>query len=976
MQDDEVISAGPDYWMPYNMEPVHMAITADGMPVTPPSSWFNDPQLTRPTALVVEPNGHVYGHIACWETKHIGMPGAIKPPRSKTNYAFFATGAVQTAEGAHVNVGQITLVGGHAPIDVDVPRAVAHYDDTDSAVCDVAIGEDRYGIWVAGALRPDIDDVKIRQLRASAVSGDWRPINGNLELVAVCSVNVPGFPIPRARVASGQTLALVAAGIEPLVEDRLRGYGGYSEVDIDGVLMALAARVERLEAWMLALVDPNETTALGRESYDDWEDEYEHDEGHHEKCACGMCGGYGKKRKKMGMYAGGVSSKDIKQNVTAAGSGTDVESLRRRVHAPMIASLRERVHGTESAAAALRARVHGNEPLTAASRPWNKNLHPRGKDGKFIEKLGFVKFASGIGRKQDKGKVIGVKKGKNKDGMILSIEKNDGTIVEKMPSEVSSTAAPKASINVKESAAKVPDAGKQSGNAPGVWRTNEARRAGKNFSRQNEIDELWTNYEKRVKKDDYGRSMTPKERDKLIELLEAKRDETGFGGASDEVDLKIATASRDNELNANARKGAFGEWDDWTESEGMSDPYRKEFSTSLGNGDFALLVEDTDDGAVWTLVDNEGEELGSGSAKTTTSNAAKALALSQADKIIADRIREEEDTGTDELDTAFDKQSGNTSNIPDVEDLLGDTGLVTKALKDVLDQSLTRVSNENRGKLIDSLFGWSKEVMGDWKEGDPEEDLFDIEALRNAMDRDKNRDKYESQIDEITEFLDDVGYDREREEDTNAGPIGDSSYDELTRMGEDLMELYNEVVQTTGNEDADEILTTIFDRDPEYARKFDGEDLRVIGEAMGPAFAGVVEEKILEQIGYDREREEDENINAGPVGDSSYDYDPVNVSDILDTPGDDLDYDEVSAALALIEQADANDDSDTQQQLLDHLVDYANSLIATGPEDVDADSLESASALRDAMKKFDPEGYRAEITDLTDLIDEAEAVVD
>ncbi|MCI4354550.1 MAG: hypothetical protein L3K06_04215, partial [Thermoplasmata archaeon] len=43
--------------------------------------------------------------------------------------------------------------------------------------------------------------------------------NGNLELVALLAVNVPGFPVPRARalVASGdaepERLALVAAGI-------------------------------------------------------------------------------------------------------------------------------------------------------------------------------------------------------------------------------------------------------------------------------------------------------------------------------------------------------------------------------------------------------------------------------------------------------------------------------------------------------------------------------------------------------------------------------------------------------------------------------------------------------------------------------------------------------------------------------------------------------------------------------------------
>lgn len=48
-------------------------------------------------------------------------------------------------------------------------------------------------------------------------------INGNLELVAACSVNVPGFMNVRtqALAAGGAILALVAAGARPLAERRL-----------------------------------------------------------------------------------------------------------------------------------------------------------------------------------------------------------------------------------------------------------------------------------------------------------------------------------------------------------------------------------------------------------------------------------------------------------------------------------------------------------------------------------------------------------------------------------------------------------------------------------------------------------------------------------------------------------------------------------------------------------------------------------
>ena len=209
------------------------ALTASAIPVRPPGEWFNNPNFRQLEPLTVTADGRIAGHIASWREDHIGMSGRVKAPRSKSGYAFFATGCVETAEGNLVNVGQITLTGGHAPLEASVAEAVAHYDNTDSAFCDVAIGEDKHGIWVAGALRPTVDDAQLRSIRASSVSGDWRPINGSLEMVAVCAVNVPGFPIPRARVAAGQPVALVAAGTGELVDLML-----HQDTDVEQMVAA------------------------------------------------------------------------------------------------------------------------------------------------------------------------------------------------------------------------------------------------------------------------------------------------------------------------------------------------------------------------------------------------------------------------------------------------------------------------------------------------------------------------------------------------------------------------------------------------------------------------------------------------------------------------------------------------------------------------------------------------------------------
>lgn len=214
---------------------VACGIVAGVIPTTPPAEWFENPKLKTATPLTVDDDGRVFGHIAAWHVDHIGMSFGTKPPRSRSKYSYFHTGVVRTMEGTDIPVGQLTLAGGHASLEASAQEAVRHYDDTASAIADVHAGEDAYGIWVAGALRPGTSPEQIRSLRASAPSGDWRPIKGHLELVAVCQVNVPGFPIARSRVASGQVMALVAAGANTLARMKSDPYA------------ELKARLERIE---------------------------------------------------------------------------------------------------------------------------------------------------------------------------------------------------------------------------------------------------------------------------------------------------------------------------------------------------------------------------------------------------------------------------------------------------------------------------------------------------------------------------------------------------------------------------------------------------------------------------------------------------------------------------------------------------------------------------------------------------------
>lgn len=192
------------------------ALVAAAIPTAPPEAWFKDPGLTGPTALVIEDDGRVYGHIAAWGTCHIGQIGkCVEPPTSPSNYAYFRTGALQTAEGTSVAVGHLTMDTGHAGPRDSATQAAAHYDNTGYVFADVAAGEDAYGIWVAGSLRPGIPADRVRIARSAPISGDWRTIRGSLELVGALAVNVPGFPVPRPRglLASGEVKSLLASGV-------------------------------------------------------------------------------------------------------------------------------------------------------------------------------------------------------------------------------------------------------------------------------------------------------------------------------------------------------------------------------------------------------------------------------------------------------------------------------------------------------------------------------------------------------------------------------------------------------------------------------------------------------------------------------------------------------------------------------------------------------------------------------------------
>jgi hypothetical protein len=212
----------------------------------PDPAFFTYPGFTEPTALTVD-GMRIYGHGALKGTCHTGFSGQCVTMPHEASHDYYLLGETLCSDGSIVATGTITLGTGHAGTDGSVTPmdAVKHYDHTGTVVADVVTGEDEFGLWFSGALRPNLPSAKVRQLRAAKLSGDWRKFGRSLRLVALLAVNVPGFPVPRLRTAShnGRQTALIAAGINP-VDARTQREKSAND-SLKSVVSSLAKRIGR-----------------------------------------------------------------------------------------------------------------------------------------------------------------------------------------------------------------------------------------------------------------------------------------------------------------------------------------------------------------------------------------------------------------------------------------------------------------------------------------------------------------------------------------------------------------------------------------------------------------------------------------------------------------------------------------------------------------------------------------------------------
>ena len=192
-----------------------VALAACAAVAAPPASWFDDPCLTSITPITITEDGHIFGHFAP-DVDHIAGHG--RPPRGTDYDSAFHLHAQPTAEGHTVQVGLVIGGVGHpndVPRSLSVAEAQRYYAGPGAIVtARVRVGEDDHGIWMSGAVAPDLDDSERSQLRALKFSGDWRRKKGTIQwsLVAIASgILVPGYPDGQALVAAGSETCLLLA---------------------------------------------------------------------------------------------------------------------------------------------------------------------------------------------------------------------------------------------------------------------------------------------------------------------------------------------------------------------------------------------------------------------------------------------------------------------------------------------------------------------------------------------------------------------------------------------------------------------------------------------------------------------------------------------------------------------------------------------------------------------------------------------
>jgi hypothetical protein len=194
---------------PVDADTVSMPLVASSftmeIPDLPPAEWFDEPRDEPEIgAITVTDEGRFFGYLAPKNVAHRGIRDKrVTVPMGNVDYGVWMNRVTIADDGrggfTRVATGPITMDCGHASASPRVVGAARreHYDNSCSIVATVRVGENNRGVWIAGAVLPDVTPDQIRRMMACQLSGDWGPHRekpGKRELAGALLVPVPGFP--------------------------------------------------------------------------------------------------------------------------------------------------------------------------------------------------------------------------------------------------------------------------------------------------------------------------------------------------------------------------------------------------------------------------------------------------------------------------------------------------------------------------------------------------------------------------------------------------------------------------------------------------------------------------------------------------------------------------------------------------------------------------------------------------------------
>jgi SPP1 gp7 family putative phage head morphogenesis protein len=201
------------------------------IPDLPPAEWYDEPaELPEVGAIKITDEGRFYGLLAPRGVAHRSFGDRkVTVPMGNVDYSRWMNRETIVAGGKRIVAGPITMNCGHASVNANVSSQASrdHYDNSCSVVATVRIGENRDGVWVAGALLPGVTAEQVTKMMACQLSGDWRPHPdkpGKREMCGALMVPVPGFPKANQATASilidnGQLVAATAPVTWETVDD-------------------------------------------------------------------------------------------------------------------------------------------------------------------------------------------------------------------------------------------------------------------------------------------------------------------------------------------------------------------------------------------------------------------------------------------------------------------------------------------------------------------------------------------------------------------------------------------------------------------------------------------------------------------------------------------------------------------------------------------------------------------------------------